>query len=79
MSRSINSIAMARLSVAVLIATVLLCLDPVSCNLALFLRGQSEEKHVDSEKPETTLEASQPDNVPVSTEDTGVLHVANLF
>jgi hypothetical protein len=55
---------MARLSITILLATVLLCLHPVNSQLALFLRGQSEESA--AERPETAIEATQHNNEGVS-------------
>jgi hypothetical protein len=48
---------MARLSITILLATVLLCLHPVNSQLSFFLRGQSEE--TPAERPETAIEATE--------------------
>jgi hypothetical protein len=64
-----------RLSIAFLLAAVLLCLNPVNSQVALLLRGKTEETNVEAKasetslnfaKPETDVVASEPEDVPVS-------------
>ncbi len=55
---------MARLSITILLATVLLCMHPVNSQLSFFLRGQSEE--TPAESPETAIEATEHNDEGVS-------------
>ena len=57
---------MARLSIALLLAAALLCINPVNSEFSLLLRGRTEETPVETQPVETAIEAKEPEDVPVS-------------
>jgi hypothetical protein len=58
---------MARLSITILLATVLLCLHPIKSQLSFFLRAQPEE--TPAERLETAIEATEHDDSGVSLDN----------
>jgi hypothetical protein len=59
-------VTMARISTGILLAAVLLCLNPVNSQLSLFLRGTTDETPIEASIPETGVVASEAEDVPVS-------------